>query len=58
MHFYCYYRAHRDNHGVDGSNGGFENIPKALVIIFIMCLVPQLLMAALISAKNSKEQIA
>lgn len=46
------------NHGVNGSYGGFENVPKALVIIFIMCLVPQLLMAALISAKNSKEQIA
>ena len=46
------------NHGVNGSYGGFENVPKALAIIFIVCLVPQLLMAALISAKNSKEQIA
>lgn len=46
------------NHGVNGSYGGFENVPKALAIIFIVCLVPQLLMAAFISAKNSKEQIA
>jgi len=49
---------HMYNHGMNGSYGGFENVPKALVIIFIMCLVPQLLLAALISAKNSKEQIA
>ncbi|MDR3601654.1 MAG: permease prefix domain 1-containing protein [Desulfosporosinus sp.] len=46
------------NHGVNGSYGGFENVPKALVIVFIMCLVPQLLITALISAKKSKEQIA
>ncbi|WP_459929757.1 hypothetical protein [Desulfosporosinus burensis] len=46
------------NHGVNGSYDGFENVPKALAIIFIVCLVPQLLMAAFISAKNSKEQIA
>jgi len=46
------------NNGVNGSYGGFENVPKALAIIFIMYLVPQLLMAALISEKNSKEQIA
>ncbi|WP_242833572.1 permease prefix domain 1-containing protein [Desulfosporosinus youngiae] len=46
------------NHGVNGSYGGFENVPKALAIICIMCLVPQLLMAAFISAKNSKERIA
>jgi len=45
------------NHGVNGSYGGFENVPKALTIIFIMCLVPQLLMAALILKKNSKQQI-
>ena len=46
------------NNGVNGSYGGFENVPKALAIICIMCLVPQLLMAAFISAKNSEEQIA
>ncbi|MFZ3131578.1 MAG: permease prefix domain 1-containing protein [Desulfosporosinus sp.] len=46
------------NHGVNGSYGGFENVPKALAIIFIMCLVPQLLMAAFILEKNAKEQIA
>ena len=40
------------NHGVNGSYGGFENVPKALAIIFIMCLVPQLLMAAFIWSKN------
>ena len=40
------------NHGVNGSYGGFENVPKAFAIIFIMCLVPQLLMAAFIWAKN------
>ncbi|MHB8126137.1 MAG: permease prefix domain 1-containing protein [Desulfitobacteriaceae bacterium] len=40
------------NHGVNGSYGGFENVPKALAIIFIMCLIPQLLMAAFIWSKN------
>ena len=40
------------NHGVNGSYGGFENVPKALAIIFIMCLVPQLLMATFIWSKN------
>jgi len=41
------------NHGVNGSYGGFENVPKALVIIFIVCLVPQLLMATFIWSKNN-----
>ena len=45
------------NNRVNGSYGGFENIPKALLIIFIVCLVPQLLMVAFISAKKLKEQI-
>jgi len=43
------------NNGVNGSYGGFENVPKALAIICIMCLVPQLSMAAFISAKNSPQ---
>ena len=45
------------NHAVNGNYGGVENVPKALAIIFIMCLAPQLLMATFIWKKNSKEQI-
>lgn len=41
------------NHGVNGNYGGFENVPKALAIIFIVCLVPQLLMATFIWSKKA-----
>ena len=45
------------NYAVNGNYGGFENVPKALASIVIVCLVPQVLLAAFISAKNPKEQI-
>lgn len=45
------------NHAVNGNFGGFENVPKALTAIAIMCLVPQVFMAIFIRGRNSKEQI-
>ncbi|MGC7872761.1 permease prefix domain 1-containing protein [Desulfosporosinus sp. SYSU MS00001] len=45
------------NHLVNGNYGGFENVPKALAAIALMCLVPQVFMAFLIRMRNSKVQI-
>lgn len=44
------------NDPVNGDYGGFENVPKAFLVVFLICLVPQIFTAAFIMIGKKNQE--